>query len=118
MSRLCCASIAKRAAASARIDGLGRLSIERALTLSRQWPHDVGSIAADFVEFLGMDTDVRARGFAEMADLPGGSRRAAIVSGYSGNSSKLRTFGVTRTRPGNIRRKPVAANSDIAQISS
>ena len=48
-------------AASAQIDGLGRLSIERALALSRQWPHDVGSIASDFVEFLGIDTDVRAR---------------------------------------------------------
>jgi ADP-heptose:LPS heptosyltransferase len=48
-------------ASLAQVDGLGRLSIERALALSRHWPFDVGAIASDFVEFLGLDTDVRAR---------------------------------------------------------
>jgi ADP-heptose:LPS heptosyltransferase len=48
-------------AASAQIEGLGRLSIQRALALSRHWPRNVGSIASDFLEFLGLDTGVRAR---------------------------------------------------------
>jgi ADP-heptose:LPS heptosyltransferase len=48
-------------AASAQIDGLGRLSIQRALVLSRHWPFDVGSIASEFIEFLGLGAGVHAR---------------------------------------------------------
>ena len=76
-------------AASAQIDGLGRLSIERALALSRQWPYDVGSIASDFIDFIGLGCDAPARAglltwllCQERAeDRPGAHRRRIVFPG-------------------------------------
>lgn len=48
-------------ATAGEADGLGRLSVERALTLSRIWPYKVGSTASDFIDFMSLGRDTPAR---------------------------------------------------------
>ena len=60
ISRLMRLDCQARAAAGA-VDGLGRLSVDRALALSRIWPYNVRSIASDFIDFMSLGRDAPAR---------------------------------------------------------
>ena len=60
ISRLMRLDCQARAAAGA-VDGLGRLSVDRALALSRIWPYKVRSIASDFIGFMSLGRDAPAR---------------------------------------------------------